>query len=208
MLILEGPDNIGKTTLAHRLVKMANERIQGRLSIEGQPVTVDYRHMTRPPEEFNYFLDYKPMTEDSMFTVQDRFHLGTIAYDEKPFYNRDQLRIIESWIYRQGSMIVLILPTDLRNYEIRLHTDSKDEMFDVPRMIRAATIYQEIAQSDFNKNHEFGIHPVVDYAVMHPIKMDGKFKERTNEEAYEADLNGLVDQWFSRISWAIKASGK
>ena len=189
MLIIDGPDNVGKTTLAKKIVDVANKKSNGPRFTS--------RHLTRPPEDWDYFKGYKKLAESGMYTVQDRFHLGTIAYDEVTRYNKYQLRIIESWIYSSGSLVVLLLPQSYRNYEARLRSKeySKDEMFDVDRMLRAATIFEEISNGDFSGQHEFGINPVVDYCYDINFDEEGKFCPWMNNEYRNKIINGWVDEW-------------
>ena len=200
MLIIDGPDNVGKTTLAKKIVDVANKKSNGPRFTS--------RHLTRPPEDWDYFKGYKKLAESGMYTVQDRFHLGTIAYDEVTRYNKYQLRIIESWIYSSGSLVVLLLPQSYRNYEVRLRSkeNSKDEMFDVDRILRAATIYEEISNGDFVGQHEFGINPIVDYSYDVNFNEKGEFCRRLNNRWWEEIIEMLVDEWFKRIEWSLKGN--
>lgn len=63
MIIIEGPDHVGKTTAAKSLCKMGNRA---------------YRHMEVPPDNWNWDRDFVRRIDDDV--VQDRFHLGGIAY--------------------------------------------------------------------------------------------------------------------------------
>lgn len=203
MLIIDGPDSIGKTTLAKRLVKMANERLVGTVEQQHEQVKITYRHMTRPSDSFDYFNDFHNLILGANHTVQDRFHLGTIAYDDpNPKYSRDQLRIIESWIYRQGSVIILLLPTNLNYYKERLIQFAKEEMFDVERMVKAATVYQDIANREVDEV-SFGILPSFDYELYHVLGRNGEILQAIGAE-YTRTLNSILDTWFKRISWARK----
>jgi hypothetical protein len=67
MLIIEGTDGIGKTTLCKKLLE--------RLYAHGPWV---YRHFTKLPESWKYPYDY--LAHMSRFVVQDRFHLSEVVY--------------------------------------------------------------------------------------------------------------------------------
>lgn len=69
MLIIEGTDGIGKTTLCRELLH--------RLYNHGPWV---YRHFTKLPESWRYPYDY--LAHISRFVVQDRFHLSEVTYRE------------------------------------------------------------------------------------------------------------------------------
>jgi len=164
------------------------------------------RHMTRPSDGWDYFHGYRSLALGSHYIVQDRFHLGTLAYDDTPGYTREQLRIIESWVYSTGSMIILLVPNVHRNYETRLRSDehSKDEMFDVDRMLEASTKYREMVSGDFSAENKLGINPTYDYAYEIAFEEDGSFCSWQNEAWMNGIANDLVDEWFKRIEWALK----
>lgn len=66
MIIIEGTDLLGKTTLCRELVK--------RLASEGYI----YAHLTRLPPGWDYYWDY--VARMSRRVVQDRFHDSELAY--------------------------------------------------------------------------------------------------------------------------------
>jgi len=207
MLIIDGPDNIGKTTLANRITKIANEKSSyKREDWPFEDIEFKYRHMTRPPEGWYYFHGYKNLALGSHYIVQDRFHLGTLAYDETPKYTSEQLRIIESWVYRTGSLIVVLTPNNYRNYEARLRSSEygRKEMFDVERILRAATLYEEISTGEFASEHRFEITPTVDHCYGVSFEGDGSFSKWQTEEYWSNVANELIDEWFKRIEWAIE----
>lgn len=68
MLIVEGTDLVGKTTLCNKLVIELNKRIGG----------YQYQHFTRLPEGWDYYWSY--VNRMSRRIVQDRFHDSELAY--------------------------------------------------------------------------------------------------------------------------------
>jgi len=68
MLILEGADQLGKTTLANKLLKELHKR--------GYPYV--YRHFTRLPDCWKYPMSYLAHVSEPV--VQDRFHMSEIVY--------------------------------------------------------------------------------------------------------------------------------
>lgn len=92
MLIVEGPDCVGKTTLCHRLLSALN----------AQPGTSRwrYQHFGSLPKDFTTLLDYS----DAMapYVVSDRFHLSeaiySVAYGRPTFMTRELFWAIENYI--------------------------------------------------------------------------------------------------------------
>jgi len=118
MLIIEGSDNTGKTTMAKRMVELC-------------PGTT-YEHLGRPDENtFNFFLDYKPMIDANF--VRDRFHIGGIVYHKNKI-TRQTLPVIEKWLQEVGSLIIIMYCSDERAYEQKLQ-DGRKQMFDNKQLI-------------------------------------------------------------------------
>lgn len=134
MLVIEGPDNVGKTVFAKAIVKYV---------VEHDCHSVMYQHMTRQNGSFNFFEDYKPLINP--YAVQDRFHLGGLAYHEGVI-NVSQLRIIEGWIYGNGGLIILLHASDHRWYEERIHLDNRGNILDLPVMVEANFRYHNMIE--------------------------------------------------------------
>lgn len=134
MLVIEGPDNVGKTTLAKRIC----ERLGAR-----------YSHMSRPPVGFDFFGGYKDMirqkTVDGItpLVVQDRFHFGGIAYHENvlPLH---RLEIVSSWVRAVGGLIVLVHASNIESYTSHLRRNPKTEMFDEDHLVTAAIRFNHL----------------------------------------------------------------
>jgi hypothetical protein len=62
VLIIEGSDNVGKTTACKKLEVMG---------------AIPYRHLSKPPDDFDHVREYMERVGPH---VQDRFHLGAITY--------------------------------------------------------------------------------------------------------------------------------
>ena len=96
MLIIEGCDHIGKTTLAKKLTEMSALR-------EKYPTY--YQHYSCPNSSFDWFQDYKDAIGE--YAIIDRFHVSGIAYQKAITYNR--LRLIEAWLGCMGTYTVLLV---------------------------------------------------------------------------------------------------
>lgn len=183
MLILTGPDNVGKTTLAHRLTELAYEinPFKG--------TKFPYRHLSRPSEDFNFFTDYISLIDIN--TIWDRFHIEAIAYHDPVPYDQNKLKYIESWLYKLGSMIIICLPDSNFNYKLRLEKSNRKEMFDVDRNIKAFQIYEDIIYDP----EELIVKPTYDEVIEVVIDYNGKIVSTANDE----HLKTILKTWFDRI---------
>ena len=187
MLIVEGSDNLGKTTICHRLVDLANELDPPKNPWDNN--AYNYTHMTRPKEGFNFFTDYFPLM--NVYGIQDRFHLSAIAYHDPVPFDQAKLRFIESWLYRFGSLIVIVEPQSSVFYEKRLSKSDKIEMFGTKTMCKARDIFSIII--DFEDVD--GLFPIYDWSIYVELNEEGEIvKTATNEE-----LKDILRQWFKRI---------
>lgn len=133
MFIIEGPDDLGKTTFANKVVKRVNE--------SGLPYPAYYSHMTRPPVSFNFSTDY--VDRMSVYGVQDRFHLGGIVYHER--INPENLNWIKGQLAIRNSFVLLMYTTDFDWYEQRLKDSHRDQMYDCTAMMKFVHRWAELA---------------------------------------------------------------
>lgn len=183
MLIIDGPDNIGKTTLCNKLMGLANE-INPFDGIEFK-----VSHMTRPNEGFNFFTDYKPMI--NIYNIQDRFHFGAIAYHDPCPYNQDQLKFIESWLYRLGSMIIIVLPASSIYYKTRLDISKRKEMFSVKTNMKAYNTYYYIV----NNCLDDGMSVCYDEVIDVNLNPNGDIVSTADDP----HLKAILKVWFDRV---------
>jgi hypothetical protein len=102
--------------------------------IDNSPATF-VRHMTRPDEEtWDFYTDYFPMIIPNV--IQDRFHLGALAYHDNKM-SAERLRIIEGWIYSRGGLIVLMYCSDFRLYRKRLEQDTRSSILTIDHQVQA-----------------------------------------------------------------------
>lgn len=100
MLIIEGADRVGKTTLCHKLIE--------RLAPTGPWM---YRHFGPLPESWMHPWDYFPHM--SRYVVQDRFHLSEWVYrraegQANPDLTSEKYRLIDAQLRLLGSVTVVI----------------------------------------------------------------------------------------------------
>lgn len=130
MLIIEGPDGVGKTTLAMTLRKYLPRHF--------------YSHMTKPGEGFDFYWDY--LDRIGRNVIQDRFHWGEAIYPQA--VGRDsqldlgEFRLIEARLRLVGSFLVLIT-AELDLVEERWHSD---QMFSCNQTVAAASEYIRVME--------------------------------------------------------------
>lgn len=169
MLILEGADNLGKTTAAKRLVELA--KVSGEFPVR-------YQHMTRPDEAtFNFKSHYLDMI--SMYAVQDRFHLGGIVYHDNKL-QEPALRWLEGNLLAHGSLCVIFVCNDLTWYEKHLRTEVKEEMFTIEKMINVNKFYLRMVREN-------------------SVWMDDVMYVEEGNFPTDEILKGWLDRWYARL---------
>jgi thymidylate kinase len=133
MLIVEGTDCVGKTTLAQKLVR--------ELASDGYV----YAHFTRLPEGFDYCGNY--ISRASRRIVQDRYHMSQWAYcvarkepmDEK--LTAEKYRIVDAHLRMLGGYTVIVMAHEslIRRRFQELHGR---EMYDVEQILEAQRAFE------------------------------------------------------------------
>jgi archaellum biogenesis ATPase FlaH len=145
-LIIEGSDNLGKTILAKKLV---------RYVIDHGNYPVMYSWMTRPNEAtFDFFTSYKMMLNS--YTVQDRFHLGALAYHNNRISKR-HLEYIEQWIENRGGFVVLLYANDEDWYKHHIARDDRGNLLANDALCKANSVFKKMA---IGKHR---LHPIIKY---------------------------------------------
>lgn len=131
MLILEGADQVGKSTAARRLAEMAECPI---------------RHMSRPDPDFDH------LYVDRMDRViQDRFHLGEIVYGRVlnsggPYTSAENMRIIQAMLRWSGCLVV-ILYAEADFLREQIAKNNREEMYSLDQILMVNEAYRRLALS-------------------------------------------------------------
>ncbi len=135
MLIIEGCDDLGKTTLANKIVDAVCKH---------SDFPAYYNHMTRPPKSFNFCTDY--VERMSKYAVQDRFHLGGIVYHNA--IRAAALKWIEGHLLLHHSMVIVLYSNDMAWYEERLVKSERGQMYNIPQMLSFAQTWKIVAENE------------------------------------------------------------
>jgi len=139
MLIIEGPDLVGKTTLALKLqAELAARRYRHV-----------YAHFTRLPVAFDKYWDYLPFIQRNV--VQDRFYMSRIVYG-RVFRNQElctklELRMLDGRISEVGGMTVVVTADD--NFIRQQYAKKdRDEMYKLDGILKVNHEYARIIEND------------------------------------------------------------
>lgn len=135
MFIIEGSDNLGKTTLAKGIVAKCTKTM----------FPIRYQHMSRQNSSFNYGSHYRDMM--SVHAVQDRFHLGALVWHTPGTLPHSRLRIIEGELLALASYTVILFTSDEHWYrEHCKRLAEKEQMFSIDAIIEANQRYREMVE--------------------------------------------------------------
>lgn len=137
MLIFEGADCVGKTTLANAAVYAIQEK--------GVPAV--YQHMTKPPECFHRYYGYINLALTPV--VKDRFHMSEniycIARGEQPTIPAPVYKLLDAHFRLLGAYTVIIDAPD--NVICQRLEESTDEMYSSDIVLKAAAEYRKVINS-------------------------------------------------------------
>ena len=149
MLILEGPDCVGKTTLAKALLKQWNSdpRRYGCWP-------AIYQAFSRLPDNWHHYKSYLPYITRG--TIQDRFHLSELVYsfacrgEKLSKLTPEWLRLLEARLTLAGSVTVVVTATNERiEYEYeRQAAAGKVEMFTKGQVIVVNDGYKQLVAQE------------------------------------------------------------
>jgi GTPase SAR1 family protein len=132
MIIIEGPDGVGKTTLAKKLL--------------GHLMSHVYAHFTRLPPGFDYYWGY--VDRMSRYVVQDRFHMSEVAYAEARGddlrVDPETYRLLDGRLRLLGAYTVLVTATE----DLVRERWDPTQMYDVERTLSACRVFNRIASDN------------------------------------------------------------
>jgi hypothetical protein len=182
MLLIEGSDQTGKTTLAQKLVARAAEHPHHH------GFATYYSHMTRPPADWDYTTDY--VLRAQPFAIQDRFHLGGIVYGDiirgGTKITPESLRWIEAHMALQGSFVVVLRATDdVMVKRLAAQPADRKEMYNPEYILKA-----NIGFSTLIEGTHASLQPHIDMVFT---------AEAVDEYPTDKDVDAILEAWFHRL---------
>lgn len=129
MLVVEGTDLLGKTTLCNKLVKRLNDEYRALFT---------YQHLGRLPAHWHSVWSY--VDKMTRYCVQDRFHDSELAYaqarGDRPIIDNDAYRLVEAHLALRAGLKVAIVCDD-ESLLRRRHRELGDDMYGIDVIERA-----------------------------------------------------------------------
>jgi hypothetical protein len=176
MIILEGTDNVGKTTMAQTLCEIVSERT-------GLPAPGLYGHMSRPPADFDHGGEY---FRNVRLGVQDRYHLGSIVYGRilggGTFPHPRKMRVVQAYLRWMGCHVVIVTCQRDALRERLTKSVNREEMYRLDQILDAGDAYSALARSSN------GGEPYCDEAV-----------DVTRGWPGRKELEAVVDRWHRKF---------
>lgn len=182
MLIIEGSDLVGKSTLCQNLVK--------RLADSGHT----YSHLSRLPDAFHRYWSY--VDRAARFVVQDRFHMSEIVYAEArgdgTSLSPEKYRLVDGFLRGLGAYTIVISCSDDLLVE-RYKTRAQEEMYKLELVLNVNSFFRHIGRKCGWKNYN-AID--VDFACVctpsNPFVSDNEVEQILKEYRNRQDMINLV----------------
>lgn len=144
MIIVEGPDLVGKTSVCQKLVK----RLQSR--------GVIYAHFSRLPLSFDRYWGYQRRASRNI--IQDRFHMSEPIYaamrKDYTALDPEKYRMVDGMLRQLGAVHVVITATN----DLIKSRWGREEMYDIEQVFEVNSMFKLMANQQFK-----GYEPDVDF---------------------------------------------
>ncbi len=145
MLIVEGTDGVGKTTLCHHLVD--------RLKEHGPWI---YSHLSKPPLKWHFPTSYFPRM--TRFVVQDRHHMSEIVYrqarEEPRALTPMGYKLVDARLRQLGGFTIVIVGTEAI---IRRNHKGDGDMHDVNIHLKANHHFRRIVMGQWEESIDWNM---------------------------------------------------
>jgi len=192
MLIVEGPDLVGKTTFCHLLLKRLNKEFQlGHV----------YAHLSRLPEGFDGYHDHMALASTRL--VQDRFHMSEIVYGltlrGKSLVLPETYRMLDGML-RQFATLTVVIVADHYLLRDRYCTSDRAEMFTEEQVLAVNDGFHKVGLQQFFRgtySEGAGTPAVLDYFpdVDYVIRCTPDKPYPTEEDAIEV-VNSYLERFY------------
>lgn len=180
MIVLEGADVVGKSSVSAELFKLIPEEYT-------RPVMP--RHYTKPPNCHDKYWGYRSCVE--RYVIMDRFHMSHVVYravdGELNHLTPFRYSLVDAEVTRVGGLIVILWASEAA---IRERWDqSRGEMYDLDFVLKCNRYFKMIADCEGAKAH---YSPFKGYSM----KADLTIKSNTASPREIADV--VARAWAAR----------
>lgn len=164
MIVIEGPDLAGKSTLAAALEQHITREMRTR-----HPLV---RHLRRPEQHFDPYWGYDQLI--SRDVIMDRLHLSHVLYrhvgNESHKVDPVRYSMLDAAITRVGGVVVLLAPDPdviAERYD-RLVAQGRQELYPREHTLRVADAYNKLAVTGCVDTATGTYHPKLDLVFVEP----------------------------------------
>ncbi len=146
MLIIEGPDLVGKTTLAHKAIRLLNDANFPHV----------YHHLSRLPKAWkrDAAMNYRRLA--TPYVVQDRFHMSDPLYaelrGEPPVLSPSEYHELDGFLHFMGVYQLTIVADEELIVE-RYEKHAQREMYRLEDVLRVNKLYINALRAERHKEY-------------------------------------------------------
>jgi len=186
MIIVEGTDLVGKTTLVRALVKRLNELGESHIPLP----------LSKLPESFDKYTDYIPLMNPNV--VWDRFYLSRQAYGQA-LQNQETLsaaglQTLDAWTTLHCGFVVLCIAERGGDNHNRFLADQWAKCDQSKEMYRFTEIVQ--VNNEFIRLSDSGVckvdYPIVSNGERWPSQFANDIVDQYLDRRHEQERTGLV----------------
>jgi len=180
MIVLEGCDMAGKSTLAQALFELIPAYTHGKAA----PMV---RHFTKPPKDFDKYWGYHNCVQRDV--ILDRFHMSQLVYRRVSSENHTltpfKYDLVDAAITRVGGIVVVLCPPDdIIVDRWSKMTDGRKEMYSLDFVLKVNCVYQHLVKAGADGTF-------IDGQGAYKPKIDLAFQYNTPTEDMARDIASL-----------------
>lgn len=190
MIILEGPDLCGKTTLARALLKRLHSEEGYR---KFGPYPAIYEHFDAPPTSWCFPKSYFPHIK--RYSIHDRFHISELCYGVitrgASRLEPRGVRIVDALLALVGSLTVVITLKDAFLVQ-QWESKSRDEMFTLEQVRAVNEAYSKLPET----------HPELRIDMLFQVDGPGEFVAESPDT-----IDSILHEWSCRQAYIHSLTG-
>jgi len=164
MIVIEGPDLAGKSTLAEALFK--------RVVANGHRHPM-VRHFTKVQPHFDKYWGYQSCVARDV--IMDRFHMSHVVYRHAEDVEHEltplRYELVDAEVSRVGGIVVLLAPAPELIVK-RWEALRRDEMYPLDHVLKVATHFTELAFRGLIETRTGIYKPKIDMTFTREVEVD------------------------------------